>query len=68
VPWIAVIAWLAAVVVAVVVLGFCAYELRWKARRLRADLGQLVADAETLDQLRADITEAQLRLAHAGVH
>jgi hypothetical protein len=68
VPWIAIIAWLAAVVVAAVVLGFCAYELVWKARRLRADLGQLLGDAESLDQLRGDIAEAQLRLAHTGVH
>jgi hypothetical protein len=68
VPWIAIIAWLAAVVVAVVVLGFCAFELRWKSRRLQADLGQLLGDAETLDQLRGVVAEAQLRLARTGVH
>lgn len=67
-PWIAIIAWLAAVVVAVVVLGFCAYELVWKTRRLQADLGQLLGDAETLGRLRGDIAEAQLRLARTGVH
>jgi hypothetical protein len=68
VPWIALIAWLAAVVVAVVILGFCVYELGWKARRLRADLQALLGDTATLDQLRADVAEAQLRLARTGVH
>jgi outer membrane murein-binding lipoprotein Lpp len=68
VAWIPIIAWLAAAVVAVVVLGFCAYELRWKVRRVRTDLGQLLADAETLDQLRDGIADAQLRFARTGVH
>ena len=33
----------AAVVIALVVLGFCTYEVRWRVRRLRRDLAGLTA-------------------------
>ena len=33
--------WIGAVVLAAVVLGFCAYELTWKSKRLTADLERL---------------------------
>jgi hypothetical protein len=39
--WIVGGAWLFAVAVAVVVLGFAAYELRWKTRRLQSDVQRL---------------------------
>ena len=39
--WIPIGAWIAAVLVAVVVLGFCAYEIIWKTNRLRADIAEL---------------------------
>ena len=39
--WIVVGAWLFAVVLAAVVLGFAVYELAWKLRRLRDDQRKL---------------------------
>jgi len=39
--WIVGGAWLFAVAVAVVVLGFAAYELRWKLHRLQTDVERL---------------------------
>jgi hypothetical protein len=67
VAWIPIIAWLAAVVVTAVVLGFCGYEITWKARRLRADLAQLQGLGEDLAQLRDNVDAAQQRLARTGV-
>ena len=31
--WIPIAAWIAALVVALVLLGYCAYEIAWKAKR-----------------------------------
>ncbi len=67
-PWIAIIAWLAAVVVAAVVLGFCLYELRWKARRLRGDLSELQGLGDAVASLLHETEAAQQRLARAGVN
>lgn len=61
--WIPLIAWLAAVLVAAVILGFCAYEIVWKARRLRRDLERLLGLGESLQQLQGDVAAAQQRLA-----
>jgi hypothetical protein len=66
VPWIAIIAWLAALVLALVVLGFCAYELSWKARRLHRDLAELRSVGATLAQLRDEVDAAAQRLARTG--
>jgi hypothetical protein len=63
VDWIVVVAWVSAVVVSAVVLGFCAYELGWKARRLRADLATLERLGDSLRRLQQDVTAAQQRLA-----
>lgn len=54
--WIAGGAWLFAVLVAVVVLGFTLYELVWKTRRLRTERA-------SLEQLVQELTAAgeQLR-------
>jgi hypothetical protein len=60
-------AWAAAVVVALVVLGFCAYEIVWKAARLRRDLSRLQAVAEQVNELRGQVAEAQRRVAAAGL-
>jgi hypothetical protein len=68
VPWIAIIAWLAAVVVAAVVLGFCLYELRWKARRLRGDLSELQGLGDGFASLLDETEAAQQRLARTGVN
>ena len=55
--------WIGAVVLAAVVLGFCAYELAWKSKRLRSDLGELQTVSQGLAALRDDVTAAQSRLA-----
>ena len=65
--WVPIAAWCAAVVVAAVVLGFCAYELSWKSKRLRDDLRSLQSLADELAQLRVDLADAQLRVAAAGL-
>ncbi|MCW2497690.1 hypothetical protein [Jatrophihabitans sp.] len=54
------------VVLSAIVFGFGAYELNWKARRLRADLARLEALNERLGGLQSQIAEAQQRLAAAG--
>lgn len=66
-PWIPLLAWLGAVVFALVVLGFCAYEIVWKARRLQSDLERLMALGGALQALQGDVAAAQQRLARAGV-
>lgn len=51
--WIVVAAWVFALVVSIVVLGFAVYEVVWKARRLDSDrlaLTALVAELTTVSQ------------------
>jgi outer membrane murein-binding lipoprotein Lpp len=60
------LAWLGAVVIAAVVLGFCAHEIIWRARRLQGDLRQLQADSARLAQLQDHVAAAQRRLARTG--
>jgi outer membrane murein-binding lipoprotein Lpp len=67
VPWIPLLVWLGAVVFALVVLGFCAYEIVWKARRLQSDVQRLMALGVALQELQSDVVAAQQRLARAGV-
>jgi outer membrane murein-binding lipoprotein Lpp len=67
VEWIPVGAWLGAVVIAVVVLGFCAYELAWKLRRLRRDVAQLQVLNGQLVDLQGGIAAARERISAAGV-
>lgn len=55
-------------VVALVVLGFCAYELSWKARRLRGDVATLQRLAEDATVVRSSALDAQVRLQHVSVH
>lgn len=62
---VAVVAWIAAAVFAAAVLGFCAYELTWKARRLRGDLDRLAELAARAAEMRTALTDAQRRLAAA---
>ncbi len=60
------IGWIAvggAVIVALVVLGFCAYELHWKLSRLRADLNRVQTLSGELNAVVGQLTEAQSRLA-----
>jgi outer membrane murein-binding lipoprotein Lpp len=67
VPWIPLLVWLGAVVFALVVLGFCAYEIVWKARRLQSDVQRLMALGVALQELQGDVVAAQQRLARGGV-
>jgi hypothetical protein len=67
VHWIPIAAWGAAVLLAVVVLGFCAYELNWKAKRLQRDLRRLQGVSDQLAALRARVAETQERVAAAGL-
>lgn len=55
-------------VVALVVLGFCAYELSWKARRLRGDVATLQRLAEDATVVRSSALDAQVRLQNVSVH
>lgn len=55
--------WVGAVVVAAVVLSFCAYELTWKSKRLRSDLGKLQALSQSLAALRDEVAVVQSRAA-----
>jgi hypothetical protein len=60
-----IVAWAAAVVVAAVVLGFCAYEIVWKANRLRRDVARLQGAADQLAELRDGLAAAQQRATAA---
>jgi hypothetical protein len=65
--WVPIGAWIAAAVVAVVVLGFCTYEISWKAKRLRADLRKLQTVNEQLAGLQAQLAATQQRVAATGL-
>ena len=60
-----IVAWATAAAVAVLVLGFCAYEIVWKANRLRRDVAQLQEVADQLTVLRDELATAQQRAAAA---
>jgi outer membrane murein-binding lipoprotein Lpp len=69
VGWWVVGAWIGAVVLAAVVLGFCAYEVTWKGKRLTSDLERLEALSEKLAVLQREVEAAQAagdRLSHLG--
>jgi hypothetical protein len=53
--------WIGAVVLAAVVLGFCAYELTWKSKRLQSDLAKLQSVSENLVALRGEVAAVQAR-------
>jgi hypothetical protein len=65
--WIPIGAWLGAAAVALVVLGFCAYELLWKSRRLQGDLRELAALAVSMQELQAELVAARARVSAAGL-
>jgi hypothetical protein len=60
-----VVAWAAAGAVALVLLGFCAYEVIWKTNRLRRDIAELQGVADQLTELRDGLAAAQQRAAAA---
>lgn len=65
--WVPVAAWGGAVLIAAVVLGFCAYEISWKARRLRTDLTALQGTADRLAELQGQVAEVSDRVAATGL-
>jgi hypothetical protein len=52
-------AWIGAIVLAAVVLGFCAYELVWKGRRLSTDLERLSALSRQLAVVQGEVEAVQ---------
>lgn len=65
--WIPIGAWAGAALIALVVLGFCAYEIAWKSKRLRADLQRLAELATQSQELRAELIATQQRIASTGL-
>jgi hypothetical protein len=62
VSWLVGLAWGIAVLVAVVALGTCWYELAWKSRRLSKDLRDLLTMRDELNSLQERLVAAQRRL------
>lgn len=60
------LAWIVALVLAIVVLGFCGYELVWKSKRLSRDLIGLRELDEQLGSIRAELAVTQERIAASG--
>lgn len=60
--WIPTAAWILAAVVAIVVLGYCVYEITWKAKRLRRDVAELTAAGEQLQTLQRQLNDVRQRL------
>jgi hypothetical protein len=65
--WIPVGAWAGAALLALVLLGFCAYELTWKAKRLRTDLARLQGLAADAQELRGRLEATKRRIAATGL-
>jgi outer membrane murein-binding lipoprotein Lpp len=65
VGWVVIVAWAVAGVVALLVLGFCAYEITWKANRLRRDAQRLQGAADQIEELRSQLAAAHQRAAAA---
>ncbi len=61
--WVVGLVWGIALLVAVIVLGICAFELRWKAKRLSKDLDGMQALRDELVSLQGRLAAAQLRLS-----
>jgi hypothetical protein len=54
--------WIGAVLVAAVVLGFCAYELTWKGKRLQRDLAVLTGMSDSLAALQEQVAAVRRRM------
>jgi outer membrane murein-binding lipoprotein Lpp len=57
--------WIGAVVLAGVVVAFCAYELTWKSKRLRTDLRKLQQLSGDLAELQNEVAATQQRMIEA---
>jgi hypothetical protein len=64
--WLPLGVWIGGVLLAIVVVGFSAYELNWKARRLRTDLARLAALSERVLQLQTQLGDAAERVTRAS--
>jgi hypothetical protein len=62
-----ILAWVFAIVAALIILGFCAYELTWKLRRLRTDAEKLERTVDALGALQVQLTTLQQRAAKTDV-
>lgn len=60
-----IVAWIAALVLASIVLAFCSYEVWWKARRLQGDLDRLEALNQRVARLQDDVAVVQRRIRAA---
>lgn len=65
--WIPVVVWIAAVVAALPVVGYCAYEVTSKSRRLRREMVRLQVVSERVHKLRADASAMRQRVAEQGL-
>ena len=61
--WIPIFTWIGVLVFAAVILGFCAYELAWKARRLQADLAAFTELGARAQRLQVEVAATQARAA-----
>ncbi len=57
--------WIGAVVLAGVVVAFCAYELTWKSKRLHGDLAKLEQLSGALTDLQDEVSAVQVRMIEA---
>jgi len=65
--WVPIAAWIAALVIAAVVLGYCAFELVWKTRRLQRDLTRLRSAQASLTELQRQLDVTGRRIAAARI-
>jgi hypothetical protein len=62
-----ILAGVAAAMVAIIVVGFCGYELRWKSQRLRDDLAGLEATLRQLGGVQQGLQDAVTRLSRQSL-
>jgi outer membrane murein-binding lipoprotein Lpp len=59
--------WIGAVVLALVVVAFCTYEIVWKAKRLRTQVTRLAVLTQRMQALQAEVAATQQRAAGTGL-
>jgi hypothetical protein len=60
--WLAGLAWGVALIVALIVLGACGYELAWKSKRLSRDVRDMLTLRDQLGGLQERIADTRRRL------
>lgn len=58
-----ILAWIGAALLGLVIIGFCAYELNWKLRRLRGETDKLQGTLGDLSTVQHELAEIQVRTA-----